>query len=38
MVLRRAYETLGGVSAVGKGGNVLEGTVVQSEEGRELSR
>jgi hypothetical protein len=29
MVLRRAYGTLGGVSAVGKRGNVLEGNVVQ---------
>jgi hypothetical protein len=38
MVLRRAYGTLGGVSAVGKWGNVLEGNVVQIEEGRELRR
>jgi hypothetical protein len=38
MVLRRAYGMLGGFSAVGKKGNVLEGNVVQSEEGRELSR
>jgi hypothetical protein len=38
MVLRRAYGTLGGVSAVGIWGNVLEGNVVQNEEGRELRR
>ena len=38
MVLRRAYGTLGGVSAVGKWGNVLEGNVFQNEEGRELRR
>jgi hypothetical protein len=31
-------ERSAGVSAVGKRGNVLEGNVVQSEEGRELSR
>jgi hypothetical protein len=37
MVLRRAYGTLGGVCAVGKRGNVLEGNEVQYKEGRELS-